>query len=118
LEPTSIGQSKRSNHPGIVVPPLIVMGIVGAGGKTYLICDNREEYCGKERSKSDQPAGVSPSPCKKINAPRYFEAPREAAADAADVDIANAVVVVVDDDDDDDVITKRKPRRRNNVVIH
>ena len=63
-----MGQSKRSNQPGIVAPPLIVIGIVGAAGKVHSIsglfrrASKRANWC----LRSDHPAGVSPRPCRKM----------------------------------------------------
>lgn len=46
----------------------MVMDVMGAGGKTYSTfwSDGRRE--GRTCCSDDHPAGVSPSPCKKIRA--------------------------------------------------
>jgi hypothetical protein len=64
LHPTPIGQSKISNQPDMVVPPLMVIGIVGAGGKTYSILEvDRDGWMdGSWDEREDHPAGVSPRP--------------------------------------------------------
>jgi hypothetical protein len=48
----------------MVVPPLMVIGIVGAGGKTYSILEvDRDGWMdGSWDEREDHPAGVSPRP--------------------------------------------------------
>lgn len=50
------------------MPPLIVIGIVGAGGNTQTNLDRDGWRDGSWDSRNDQPAGVSPSPCRNIRA--------------------------------------------------
>ena len=51
------------------MPPLMVMGMVGAAGKTHDKDARRGCNRGKASSRlDDQPEGVSPKPCRKMRA--------------------------------------------------
>jgi len=52
----------------MVWPPLIDIGIVGAGGNTQVSLDRDGCRDGSWDSRDDQPAGVSPSPCRNMRA--------------------------------------------------
>lgn len=46
----------------------MVIAVVGAGGKTYFTLASLGFISGNMSSRDDQPAGVSPRPCKKMSA--------------------------------------------------